>query len=153
MKLVNKDDDIDGLDDFFFTKVAVGKKCPELSEVIIFILTLSHEQADIGKGFSRNKIVLQQNIKGDPISSKRIIKDHMLANKLQPYSVEITNEMRKSVRAARTRYAVYLEEEKKNESFKTESGKKIIDREIKRFGVRLLRKTKPVKCWMKSLSR
>ena len=102
MKLVNKDDDIDGLDDFFFTKVAVRKKCPELSEVIIFILTLSHEQADIEKGFSRNKIVLQQNIKGDPIFSKRIIKDHMLANKIQPYSVEITNEMRKSVRAART---------------------------------------------------
>ena len=54
--------------------------------------------------------------------------------------------MRKSVGAARTRCAVYLEEEKKNESFKTKSGKKITDREIKRFGVRLLRKTKPVKC-------
>ena len=65
------------------------------------------------RGFSQNKILLQQNIKDDSISSKRIVKDHMLANKLQSYSVESTNEMRKSVRAASTRYAVYLEEEKK----------------------------------------
>ena len=57
--------------------------------------------------------MLQQNIKDDSISSKRIVKDHILANKLQSYSVESTNEMRKSVRAASTRYAVYLEEEKK----------------------------------------
>ena len=41
-----------------------------------------------------------------------MIKDHMLANKVQPHSIQITKEMRKSVRAARTRYAVYLEEEK-----------------------------------------
>ena len=45
----------------------------------------------------------------------------MLANKPQPRSIEITNEVRKSVRAARTRY----------ESLKTESAKKIIGREIK----------------------
>ena len=39
--------------------------------------------------------------------------------------------MKKSVRTARTRYAVYLEEDKKrNESLKTESAKKLIDREI-----------------------
>ena len=56
----------------------------------------------------------------------------MLANKLAPHSIEITNEMRTSIRAVRTRYAVYLEEEKKqNKSLKTECAKKIIDREIK----------------------
>ena len=48
----------------------------------------------------------------------------MLANKLQPHSIEIKNEITKPVRAARTRYAVYFEEEmKKNESLKTESAK------------------------------
>ena len=40
--------------------------------------------------------------------------------------------MRKLVRAARTRYPVYLEEEKKKkESLKMERAKKVIDREIK----------------------
>ena len=108
IKLVNKDDDIDRLDDFFFTKLNVGKKYPELSKVIIIVI-LSHEQADTERGFPPKK----QNIKEDSICSKRMTKDHKLANKLQPHSIEITNEMRKSVRAAKIRYAVYLEEEKK----------------------------------------
>ena len=57
MKLLNKDDDIDRLDDF--TKLYVGKKYPELSKVmIIIILTLSHEQVDIKRGFSQNKTIL-----------------------------------------------------------------------------------------------
>ena len=115
MKLVNTDDYIDRLDDFFFTKLDVGKKYLELSKFIIMILTLSHE---IEREFPQNKTALQQNIKGDSISSKRIIKYHMLANKPQPRSIEVTNEVRKSVRAGRTRY----------ESLKTESAKKIIGR-------------------------
>ena len=77
------------------------------------------------RGFSQNKIVLRQNIKEDTISSKKNIKDHMFPNKLQPHSIKISNKMRKSVRAARTRYAVYLEEKKKkNESLGTESAEK-----------------------------
>ena len=100
---MNKDDDTDCLDDFFFTKLDVGKKYPELSKVIIIILTLSHGQAEIERGFSQNKTVLQQNIKEDSFSSKRIIKDHMLANKLQPHSIDITSKIRKFIRAAKTR--------------------------------------------------
>ena len=143
MKLVNKDDEIDPLDDFFFTKLRVGKKYPELSKIVVITLTLKYGQADIARGFSENKTVLQQNIKEGSISSKRIIKDHMLANKLQPYSIEITNEMRKLVRAAKTRYAVYLEEEKeKNESLKTESARKVTDREIKEVWSKITEKTK-----------
>ena len=129
MKLVNTDDYTDRLDDFFFTKLDVGKKYLELSKFIIIILTLSHGQAEIERGFCQNKTALQQNIKGDSISSKRIIKYHMLANKSQPRSIEITNEVRKSVRAARTRY----------ESLKTESAKKIIGREIKGVWSRITR--------------
>ena len=45
MKLVSKDDDIDRLDDFFFTKLDVEKKYLELSKVII-------RQGDIERGFS-----------------------------------------------------------------------------------------------------
>ena len=67
VKLVNIDDDIDCLDDFFFTKLDVTKKYPELSKVIIIILNLSHTQADIERGIS----VFQQNIKVDSISSKK----------------------------------------------------------------------------------
>ena len=70
----------------------------------------------------------------------------MLANKFQPHSIEITNKMRKSVRAARTRYAAYLEEEKKkNGSLKTESAKKIIDREIKEVRSKITGKSETCK--------
>ena len=77
------------------------------------------------------------------------MKDHMLANKLQSYSVESTNEMRKSVRASSTRYAVYLEEEKKMKVWKPKVLKKSFTEILRRFIVRLLRKVKPVKYWMK----
>ena len=54
--------------------------------------------------------------------------------------------MRKSIRAARTRYAVYLEEEKKkNGSLKTESAKKIIDREIKEVWSKIAGKNRTCK--------
>ena len=70
----------------------------------------------------------------------------MLTNKLQPHSIDVTNEMRKSVRATRTRYAVYLEEEKKqNESLKTESAKKIIDRKIKEVQSKITEKNETCK--------
>ena len=93
----------------------IGKKYSELSKVIIIILILSHGKADIEREFPENKFILQQNIKENSISSKIIIKDHMLANKLQPHSIDITNEMRKLVRGTRTRYAAYLEGENEKE--------------------------------------
>ena len=47
------------------------------------------------------------------IISKRLIKDHMLAHRLEPHTIEITKPMIKSFRAARQRYDIHLEEEKK----------------------------------------
>ena len=47
------------------------------------------------------------------IISKRLIKDHMLAHKLEPHTIETTKPMTKSFRAARQRYDIHLEEEKK----------------------------------------
>ena len=61
---MNKDDDIDRLDYFFFTKLDVEKKYPEQSKVIIIILILSHVQIDNERGFSQNKTVLQQKNQG-----------------------------------------------------------------------------------------
>ena len=76
-----------------------------------------------GNGFPKMKLYCSKT-SSLIISSKRIIKGYMLANKLQPHSIEIKNEITKPVRAARSRYAVSLEEEmKKNESLKTEGAK------------------------------
>ena len=44
---------------------------------------------------------------------KRVIKDHMLAHNLKPYSIDISPAMVKSFKAAHSKYQLYLEEEKK----------------------------------------
>ena len=58
-------DNIDRLDDFFFKKCNVSK-FPELSSVLKIVLTMSHDQADIERGFSlkkvRYKIILRRTL-------------------------------------------------------------------------------------------
>ena len=77
---------------------------------------------------------------------KLILRGFSQNKRLQSYSVESTNEMRKSVRAARARYAVYLEEEKKkNESLKTKRAKKIIYRNIKEVYSKITEKSETSK--------
>ena len=73
------------LDDFYFKEMKI-MKYPELASVVMIILTLSHGQADVERGFSQNKHVLEQNMKDDSIVQKRIIKDHMLCNNLKPHT-------------------------------------------------------------------
>ena len=67
------------LDDFYFKKLNVGKYT-ELSFVIRFILTVSHGQASVERGFNLNSAVLKTNMSPNTIIAKRIIKDHMLFN-------------------------------------------------------------------------
>ena len=55
----------------------------------------------------------------------------MISHDLQPDTVEITNELRKSCQHARQRYHTHLEEEKKGkENLSKESAKEIITMEI-----------------------
>ena len=119
------------LDDFFYKKMSIHRKYPELSEVVALILTLSHGNSDVERGFSLNKGVQKDNISEKSVVSKRHIKDYMYSNELKPYSVEITNELRKSCAQARSRYHQYLEDErKKKEKTSKDTAKEIISMEI-----------------------
>ena len=132
------------LDDFFFKRIKISKY-PELSAVLSLILTLSHGNADVERGFSLNKGVLQDNLKTDSIINKRLVKDHMLAHDLKPYTIEITNELRKSCRRARSRYHKYLDEQRKAKVNETsEAAKEIITMEIEEVQTKisLLEKSK-----------
>ena len=55
---LDQDAEIGCLDHFFFQQLNVEKKYPELAQVISILLSLSHGQADIERGFSQNKRVL-----------------------------------------------------------------------------------------------
>ena len=119
------------LDDFFYKKMLVHKKYPELSEVVSIILTLSHGNADIERGFSLNKGVQKVHVSEESIVSKRHVKDHMISHDLQPHTIQITNELRKSCRQARSRYQHYLEQQKlQKEKTTKETAKEILSMEI-----------------------
>ena len=99
-------------DEFFYKELGIAKY-QELSYLVRIILILSHNQAAVERGFNHNNYVLQPNMTPNTIISKRLIKDHMLAHRLEPHTIEITKPMIKSFRAARQRYDIHLEEEKK----------------------------------------
>lgn len=53
-------------------------------------LTLYHGQAAQERGFNHNNYVLQPDMTPNAITSKWLIKGHMLAYGLEPHTIEIT---------------------------------------------------------------
>ena len=70
------------LDDFYFKTVGIGKY-KELSFVLKLLLTISHGQASVERGFSYNNTVLKTNMSPETVIAKRIIKYHMLSRDLK----------------------------------------------------------------------
>ena len=70
--------------------------------MVKILLTLSHGQVAVERGFSVNNNIIQTNMYAKTIISKRLIKDHMLANGLQPHTIEITKPL---VKAYKSTYA------------------------------------------------
>lgn len=98
--------------EFFFKELVIAKY-KELSYLVRIILTLSHGQAAVERGFNHSNYVLQPNMTPNTIISKQLIKDHMLARGLEPRTIEITIPMIKFFRAARELHDIHLKEEKK----------------------------------------
>ena len=100
------------LDELYFHKTGVAKY-QDVAFVIRLLLTLSHGQAAVERGFSHNNALLKVNMNPEPVISKRVIKDHMLAHNVKPYSIDISLAMVKSFKVAYSKYQLYLEEKKK----------------------------------------
>ena len=83
-----------------------------MSSVIKLVLTLSHGQASVERGFSVNKDVVTDNIPVDGIVGRRLVRDFMLTNNLNPHTVQITSEMKVAFKSAHQKYQLMLEEEK-----------------------------------------
>ena len=84
-----------------------------MSFVVNLILTLNYSQASVECGFSLNANIMKTNMSRESLTAKRIIKDHMLANKLKPHTIEIIKSIVQAFRSDRQKYEVHLEEEKK----------------------------------------
>ena len=78
------------LDVFYFQTIGLDKY-KELNYVMKVILTLSHGQASVEHSFNINKSVLKVNITEESIVSKKLVRDHIIANKQEPHTVPISN--------------------------------------------------------------
>ena len=99
------------LDEFFLSTFEVPKNYEELS-VIKIILGLSHGQSAVKGSFSLEKSFILENIVEESIRNKKLIKDHMLANNITPSPIQIIKKMQADYKCARTKYEIYLEQEK-----------------------------------------
>ena len=80
----------------------------ELDQLMKLILTLSHGQASIERGFNVNKFIDHVNMEENSLISRKLFIDHMKQKTIQPDTI-MKNGLNKSAKAARKRYDVYLE--------------------------------------------
>ena len=89
------------------------------------------------RGFNVNGTILEQNLNEKSITARRVVKDHMLSNNLQPYNIEISKKMLINVKSAHQRYRSHLRsiaETKKNEE--NQLAKKVVSDKIKNVETR-----------------
>ena len=102
------------LDDFYFHKLGSETKKHDLfSYVLKIIMTLSHGQAAVERGFSLGKSSLQTNITEESIVAKKIIRDHLQSNKIKISAYDVPNKLILSCNAAHSKYKADLKEKKK----------------------------------------
>ena len=87
------------------------------------LLTLSHGQATVERGFSVNKEVLTPNLQEVSLQAIRLVHSSVLTQNIKVADFVITEELLSSCSHASNRYNMYLME-KKEEKEKTEKGRK-----------------------------
>ena len=83
--------------DVFFYSVADLVEKPALKdvwEVIQLLLTLSHGQAAVERGFSINSSLLEPNLKSHSLVAQRIIYDTMIVTEMPVAKFQVTPELR-----------------------------------------------------------
>ena len=120
------------LDYFFFKELTGVSIQKELCMFLQVLLVISHGQASVERGFSLNKSLLVDNMEEMSIQCCRLIKDHLLLNKLSPHFLDIIKKMLQHARTARQRYEYYLQEKRnKKEQLDKDQQKQILDSEVK----------------------
>ena len=92
--------------------------------IVKMLLTLSHEQADVERGFSLNDKLLVENMQEQSLISQRIVKDHMLSSGYKPHNIPISRDLIKSVDNSCPLYKIALKE-KREQSKKNEKNEKL----------------------------
>ena len=93
----------DRLDQFYFERLKVPTES-FLGKFLQALFVLHSGQAEVERGFSINKDLLEYNMKEQTITSRRRVKNYMYAYKLETYQINVS----KDSAAARSRYDVFF---------------------------------------------
>ncbi|KAK7884109.1 hypothetical protein WMY93_027232 [Mugilogobius chulae] len=118
----------DRLDTFLGRFIADRAEYAALWELIKCLLSLSHGQAAVERGYSVNKAMLVENLKERSLIALRLIKDSMSD---YPVGQPLPKNLIQYCKGARMRYVQYLEDEKKNkEQSANEKKRKALHQEM-----------------------
>ena len=106
----------DKLDTFFFEALNQQKTYGGHWCIIQLLLTLSHGQAAVGRGFSVNKDILAPNLKALILTALCLIHDSISAGQMEIADYIITDELLTSCSHASNRYKMYLMKKKQRRS-------------------------------------
>lgn len=102
------------LDSFFYSLIGTKTQYTHMWKVLKLILTLSHGQASIERGFSINKEVVVENLKEQNLVALRLVCDEMKTHDV--HETVITKELLSYARSARMKYQHYLDDQKNKKS-------------------------------------
>ena len=103
------------MDTFFFEELNQQKTYESLWCTIQLLLTLSHGQATVDRGFSVNKEVLAPNLKAVSLTALHLIHDTISEGQIEIGDYIITDELLTSCSHASNRYRMYLMERQKED--------------------------------------
>ena len=113
----------DRLDSFLFEVLQNQNESQQLWITMQLILTLSHGQATVERGFSVNKEVLVPKLQETSLVAMRLVHSSMQAAKCKVADFVVNDALLSSCAHARNRYQMYLME-RKAEQERTEKGQK-----------------------------
>jgi len=100
-----------------------------LWDIFKLLLTLSHGQATIERGFSQNKDIMCDNLAERTLVAQHVIIDHI--NYVGGLGkVKVSKQMLLSAPTARNKYQMYLDKEKKKRKETENHERKAIDAEL-----------------------
>ena len=101
------------LDQFYLKQLDDKDEYKDLWKIIKILLTISHGQAAVERGFSVNKDSMKDNLQETSLVSRRIVHDAMKDVKLSDY--EIPKGLEESCSHASSRYKLFLSQKEKDE--------------------------------------
>ena len=119
-------------DDFCFHSLTNISEHNELCDILKLIFTISHEQADVERGVSLNKNLLNENMDALTITSRRKVKDHIILNKIVLHEFKVPSTLQQYAQSVQQKYEVNLETSRsEKEQGRKSKQTEVIDQEIK----------------------